>query len=72
MSGNWFKTGFLMVAIMALFGAAEHPATAQMMIVNPLHDGGLAGLFSTHPPSGERIRRLLALASQPQRGLQLR
>lgn len=52
--------------------ADEHPATAQMMIVNPLHDGGLAGLFSTHPPIKERIRRLLALASQPQRGLQPR
>jgi heat shock protein HtpX len=43
-----------------------------MMMVNPLHDGGLAGLFSTHPPIKERIRRLLALASQPQRGLQPR
>jgi heat shock protein HtpX len=52
--------------------AEEHPATAQMMIVNPLHDGGLAGLFSTHPPIEERIRRLLALASQYQRGLQPR
>jgi heat shock protein HtpX len=52
--------------------AEEHPATAQMMIVNPLHDGGLAGLFSTHPPIEERIRRLLALASQFQRGLQPR
>ena len=52
--------------------ADEHPATAQMMIVNPLHGGGLAGLFSTHPPIEERIRRLLALASQPQRGLQSR
>ena len=39
---------------------------------NPLHDGGLAGSFSTHPPIEERIRRLLALVSQPQRGLQPR
>jgi heat shock protein HtpX len=52
--------------------AEEHPATAQMMIVNPLRDGGLAGLFSTHPPIEERIRRLLALASQPKRELQPR
>jgi heat shock protein HtpX len=52
--------------------AEQHPATAQMMIVNPLHDGGLAGLFSTHPPIEERIRRLLALASQPNRELQPR
>ena len=43
--------------------ADEHPATAQMMIVNPLHGGGIAGLFSTHPPTEERIDRLLALAA---------
>lgn len=42
--------------------AEEHPATAQMMIINPLSGGGLQGLFSTHPPTEERIRRLLALA----------
>jgi len=33
-------------------------ATAHMFIVNPLRGGGLAGLFSTHPPMEERIRRL--------------
>lgn len=33
-------------------------ATAHMFIVNPLKAGGLAGLFSTHPPMEERIRRL--------------
>jgi heat shock protein HtpX len=37
------------------------PATAHMFIVNPLA-GGLAGLFSTHPPVEERIRRLQAMA----------
>lgn len=42
--------------------AEEHPATAQMMIVNPLAGGGLAGLFSTHPQTGERIARLMAMA----------
>ncbi|MDO6386435.1 zinc metalloprotease HtpX [Uliginosibacterium sp. 31-12] len=41
--------------------ADEHPATAQMMIMNPLSGGGLAGLFSTHPPTEERIRRLRAM-----------
>jgi heat shock protein HtpX len=41
--------------------ADEHPATAQMMIINPLSGGGLRGLFSTHPPTEERIRRLLAM-----------
>ncbi|HIJ90363.1 MAG: zinc metalloprotease HtpX [Desulfobulbaceae bacterium] len=37
-----------------------NPATAQMYIVNPLSAGGIANLFSTHPPMQERIRRLLA------------
>jgi heat shock protein HtpX len=38
--------------------ADEHPATAQMMIMNPLAGGGLASLFSTHPPTEERVDRL--------------
>lgn len=38
------------------------PTTAHMYIVNPLHGGGLAGLFSTHPPTAERIARLEQLA----------
>ncbi len=42
--------------------ADAHPATAQMMIMNPLSGGGLAGLFSTHPATEERIRRLRAMA----------
>lgn len=41
-----------------------NPASAQMYIVNPLAAGGLAGLFSTHPPIEERIRRLMAMAEQ--------
>ena len=44
-------------------GPAEaHPETAQMMILNPLSAGGIKGLFSTHPPTAERIARLRALA----------
>jgi heat shock protein HtpX len=44
-------------------GPAEaHPETAQMMIVNPLSGDGIRGLFSTHPPTAERIARLRALA----------
>lgn len=44
-------------------GPAEaHPETAQMMIVNPLSGDGIRGLFSTHPPTAERIVRLRALA----------
>jgi heat shock protein HtpX len=43
-------------------GAAErNPATAHLFIINPLHGGALAGMFRTHPPTAERIRRLLAL-----------
>ena len=33
-------------------------ATAHMFIVNPLRGGGLAALFSTHPPVAERVQRL--------------
>ena len=32
------------------------------MIINPLSGGGVAGLFSTHPATQERIARLLAMA----------
>lgn len=35
-----------------------NPATAHMFIVNPLSGGGIARLFSTHPPLEERIARL--------------
>ncbi|WP_341677194.1 zinc metalloprotease HtpX [Niveibacterium sp. SC-1] len=41
--------------------AEAHPETGQMMIMNPLSGGGMAGLFSTHPPTEERIRRLRAM-----------
>jgi heat shock protein HtpX len=44
------------------------PATAHMFIVNPLHGGGVASLFSTHPPIEERIARLESMAyGQPLR-----
>ena len=46
----------------ALEPAEAHPETAQMMIMNPLAGGGIAGLFSTHPDTGERIARLNAMA----------
>ena len=38
-----------------------NPASAQMYIVNPLSGGSIAGLFSTHPPMEERIRRLMSM-----------
>jgi heat shock protein HtpX len=45
-----------------LLAAEEHPATAQMMIVNPLSGGGMQNLFSTHPATELRIARLRAMA----------
>ena len=42
--------------------AEAHPETAQMMIMNPLSGGGIAGLFSTHPATEERIARLRAMS----------
>jgi heat shock protein HtpX len=43
------------------------PAFAHLYIVNPLSGQTLAGLFSTHPPLEERIRRLEAMASHDRR-----
>ncbi len=48
--------------------AEGNPATAHLFIVNPLRGGGLASLFSTHPPMAERIARLHRLAAQTRRG----
>lgn len=46
-----------------VFSAVEqHPETAQMMIMNPLSAEGVAGLFSTHPPTEDRIHRLMTMA----------
>ena len=46
--------------------AEEHPATAQMMIINPLSGAGLSGLFATHPDTQERIRRLMSMSMATQ------
>ncbi len=43
--------------------AEANPATAHMYIANPLHRGGLASLFSTHPSMEERVARLQAMGS---------
>lgn len=39
------------------------PATAHLFIINPLSREGLTALFSTHPPTEERIRRLEEMAA---------
>lgn len=38
-----------------------NPATAHMFIVKPFTGGGLLSLFSTHPPTEQRIQALLGL-----------
>jgi heat shock protein HtpX len=43
-----------------------NPAMSALLIVNPLSTKGLLALFRTHPPTEERIRRLLELANQKQ------
>jgi heat shock protein HtpX len=42
--------------------AEAHPASAHMFIVNPLSGFRMDSLFTTHPPTEERVRRLLAMA----------
>ncbi len=44
--------------------AQVNPAQAHLFIVNPLRGRGLASLFSTHPPTQERIRRLREIAAR--------
>ncbi len=41
-----------------------NPATAHMFIVNPFRSDFIAKLFSTHPPTEERIERLLEMAKK--------
>jgi heat shock protein HtpX len=51
--------------------AEQHPATAHMFIINPLHGGGLSALFASHPSTAERVARLHAMAGvadAPKRG----
>lgn len=44
--------------------ARVNPAQAHLFIVNPLRAGGVASLFSTHPPTEDRVRRLQELAQR--------
>jgi heat shock protein HtpX len=49
-------------AELALAPDARRISVGHLMIASPFRPGGIARLFGTHPPAGERIRRLEALA----------
>lgn len=58
------KPRALASALLKLEAGARHvpmpgnPATAPLFIVHPFRGGGLGRLFSTHPPTPERVERL--------------
>jgi Zn-dependent protease with chaperone function len=63
MFGNWLKTSLLLAVIVALFGTVGALlGGAQGMVVALALGGALAGLFSTHPDTGECVARLNAMA----------
>jgi heat shock protein HtpX len=45
--------------------AEQNPAAASMFIINPLAGLRMDKLFTTHPPTEERIARLMAMTSAP-------
>jgi heat shock protein HtpX len=48
-------------AAMELVAFEASPATEPLYTTNPFEEEGLAALFITHPPLGERVKRLRAL-----------
>ncbi|MDQ3991119.1 MAG: zinc metalloprotease HtpX [Actinomycetota bacterium] len=48
--------------------AQLNPAQAHLFIVNPLRGRQRSSLFSTHPPTAERVRRLMDLRARVQAG----
>ncbi|HLD49391.1 MAG TPA: zinc metalloprotease HtpX [archaeon] len=58
------KPTYLANALEKIHDAVKHnpakgnPAAAHVFIVNPFSAGSVAGLFSTHPPMAERVKRL--------------
>jgi heat shock protein HtpX len=47
--------------------AEANPASAHMFIINPLSGLRMDRLFATHPPTEERIARLMAMGGMPPR-----
>jgi heat shock protein HtpX len=52
---------------MPLPADSQLTSTAHLMIDNPFKGGGIANLFSTHPPMEERVRRLEEMATNTTR-----
>jgi heat shock protein HtpX len=50
---------------LALPASARLTSVGHLMIACPFRPDGFARLFLTHPPAGERVRRLEALAGYP-------
>jgi heat shock protein HtpX len=48
------------------------PAQSSLYIVNPFRGASFAAIFSTHPPTPERIRRLRAMHTDPRYRVQVR
>lgn len=59
---EWLASALEQIAMKAQVidnnAAERNPATAHMFIINPLHMHAVDGLFSTHPKTEERVRRL--------------
>lgn len=51
------------MAVAVIINIDANPATSHMFIVSPLSGDGILPLFSTHPPIGERIKRLEGMVS---------
>ena len=62
---EWLASALEKIALKAQVidnnAAERNPATAHMFIINPLHMHAVDGLFSTHPKTEERVRRLRSM-----------